>query len=260
VGPGQDPEGCTLTQVVTRRNSDGSPHPDLYGITNSHCTSDMGNTDGNTFVVGSGTPVAFESWTHPFITNPLCESLSGSSTPMCRYSDASLFRYNSNATALQPHKVQLGSGEWPEPPYPKVTWAPVELDGEDIVFVGETVNKYGNVTGLTHGPVVQACVDIAPRDPLGVVVGWLLCQYTADYDASIGDSGAPVWVKETFTDPEVGFRSFVGIHWGNFNPANPEDPPGSYFSGVLHLAQEIVPDDPNFGTLCLSANSMFCMY
>jgi hypothetical protein len=256
-GPGQDPWGCTLTQVVTRRNSDGSPHPDLYGITNSHCTSDMGNSDGNTFVVGGGTPVALEYWTHPFITNPLCEALTGSSTPMCRYSDASLFRYNSSATGLEPHMVKLGTVCIP--PWGCGTYPPQQLDREDLVFVGETVNKYGDKTQLTYGPVLESCVDIQAKGHPSGQAPWLLCQYTADYVSDKGDSGAPVWVREPGPSGED-VRGFVGIHWGRFYPTNPEDPPGSYFSGVFHLAQEIVPDEPNWGTLCLSANSMFCMY
>lgn len=64
-------------------------------------------------------------------------------------------------------------------------------------------------------------------------------------------------MKETVLG--VVFRSFAGIHWGH-DSGHPEDPPGAYFSGVFHIAQEIVPPDPGFGMICLSANSMFCVY
>lgn len=231
------PTECTLTQVVEHRTPENSLDPYYYGITNSHCTESFASNTDDIFEY-QNSAIADEVWDHPLITNSDCVALTGKTSPECRYSDAALFKYRSTYSGtLYEHDVDMGF------------WS-MGLEGESMVFVGETVYKRGNATGTTSGTVMATCIDGVASNGVG-----LLCQYKADLTSDNGDSGSPVFVQNT-VGSEVKYQ-FTGILWGGEFGV-------TYFSRADRLAREIVPDDgtdgQDWGTICLSHSSQYCWY
>jgi hypothetical protein len=82
-------------------------------------------------------------------------------------------------------------------------------------------------TGWTVGQVVGTCHDRVAYDHNNVPQVWLLCQTKANYSASPGDSGSPVF---TFNGPNNIY--IAGMHWGGSSD-------GRYFSPISQIQAEL---------------------
>lgn len=112
------------------------------------------------------------------------------------------------------------------------------IDGEGGEVVGERVIKVGASVGRRHGRVRRDCVDI-----LGWVENYTIrCQNLADYEASGGDSGAPVFYSDgQFYGIHIGRHQIDGEELAVYSPiANIEEEVGAVDTqGDQHLAFRI---------------------
>lgn len=235
---------CTITEVIRRRDMAGSLYPEKYGLTNSHCDGVPGQSGG---FVEDGEWIADNIWDHPPISDAQCESFLGTTEPVCRYADVALYEYRSTYSDdnLRWYYTETYGDYGPEGPY---DW----INGEAHFFQGDSVHMHGYKTGHTEGTVQATCFDTYWTDTNDA----LLCQYSADYWSQGGDSGAPVWTETWFlggSPPDTVERYIAGIHWGRNNNL-------AYFSGIHHVAEEALPEEPGWGQLCYSLQSMYCWY
>lgn len=223
---------CTLGFSAMKYMPDGSLDPTLYAVVAAHCTqSGIGHVDGSSvhqFVPGSSNYVGFE------VADPPWRSC-GPDYPnaVCRYSDAALIAYVGESEAWHTwiHSTWPGSIEIKDGGF-QVISQQIGSPG-----AGYPVAKVGGATGYTWGNVTESCVDVHSRDiiPVGPL-GWLLCQFGANYWADQEDSGAPVFQIVAGGDPYWGpYVKLVGLHWGHSGTATTGK---RYFSSFSNITRE----------------------
>jgi hypothetical protein len=167
-------------------------------ITNSHCTTDQGGTEGTPYwqpTQAAATRIGTE------VSDPVYFTNRNGCPPgrRCRYSDAARASYTSG-TPFSLGKIARTSGA----NNGSVTISgSFSISAEGRASVGQTVSKIGRTTGWTRGRVTNRCVNVAIAGTNIV----LLCQDMASARVGAGDSGAPVFTGNTSV-------VLVGVLWG----------------------------------------------
>jgi hypothetical protein len=202
-------KSCTLGFNLTGGGTD------RFFVTNSHCTSQRSNVAADAdkayqpgYAPGGGNDFATEVVDPDWIThddNPSCNE-----AWICRFSDASLFKYNNPAGADHGHLAVPGDFGATD-----VTsfW---RIEGWDVPYVGMPIYRIGKRTGKHQGTVEQSCINLQSA-PVQNPPIWYLCQGVMSAAPSdTGDSGGPV---VTWLGGDV--ARAIGIHWsadGAFSP------------------------------------------
>lgn len=124
----------------------------------------------------------------------------------------------------------------------------MQVTAEDYAVMNEDLNKTGQRTGWTRGPVIQTCADteydlIFWGPAGGNIRPVLLCQIHVRAGVGPGDSGSPVYKRYTYVSGEPGYAKLVGVLWGR-------DPFASganqvfYASPLGGIAADLGPFDP----------------
>lgn len=196
--------GCTLAPFLRRVVDDNVIGDTLYAAINSHCTTTLNGLDG--VVVGQGGSRIGEEISDA----PGIPCLSGRT---CRYGDIAIVRLDDSVSSQIGRVAIFNStnGSPSNAPTLQSDQALVCCFGGPFV-VGTQVTKSGASSGTTNGTVTKTCVDMVYfREGFGGVffdpgVTWR-CAFEANYFASGGDSGAPVFLVQN------GVRRLAGIHF-----------------------------------------------
>jgi len=105
---------------------------------------------------------------------------------------------------------------------------------------GMEVHKVGNSSGWTYGSVTDVCQDMSLTDPPNSME---LCQFYADYYATYGDSGSPVFDLRDTVNFDSMAVNIVGINWGMLGGTNLSI--YSPWEGVVSDLGLIASNDPN---------------
>jgi hypothetical protein len=170
-------------------------------ITNSHCTTDQGGTEGTPYwqptQSASPTRVATEA-DDPEYSGSLAGCPSGR---VCRRSDASRASYANGFSQFGPGLIARTS----RPGRSLTITGEFTIESEGSAFVGNVVNKVGRTTGWSQGAVTNTCVH---TNVSGTNVTQL-CQSFVSATVGSGDSGSPVF--QILSNNRV---RLVGILWG----------------------------------------------
>jgi hypothetical protein len=204
---------CTLGLVVMQG---GVPR----GLTNSHCTTQKGVVNNDSFYQDNVLTAA--QYIGVEYSDPSGWScLFGTRT--CRYSDAALFTVSAPMDSVLVGTIaRTGSAAngWGNSGSTTLNPAHFQMTGAlDVGYwtIGLDVDKVGLSTGWTWGYVTSGCVDLNADDGT-----WrYICQARADFYATDGDSGSPV-----FAVNESDELVLLGINWSvndglertNFSP------------------------------------------
>jgi len=190
-----DSAGCTLGFNLAPWVG-GELDTTRYAVTAGHCAKPR-------FTVYSGTEmyqpiryanVAVEVVDPPTFTDTLTDRCP--SGKQCRFSDAALFKYYSASTADQGRVALPGSGSI-------IYSSTVSISEIYTPILGSPVDMVGKSSGHTSGEIVDICDDW-PLPNTNIVY---ICQVTADYGSTGGDSGSPI------IEPLGGGQAFaIGIH------------------------------------------------
>lgn len=201
---------CTLGANV-RVSGPGASQP--HFITNSHCTAERSTVTGTTYWQHSPfadeTEIGVEVLDPPFFTAPCFAGW------VCRWSDASMARYNRGGGAALSFGsiyrtksfgtgVSAGSLEIEEDTPPRFR---IVAD-EPFPVLGETLNKIGRTTGWTRGDVAATCVHVGVAGAVPPTA--MLCQDIVLASVAGGDSGSPVFRQVDDSRDVV----FYGLLWG----------------------------------------------
>jgi hypothetical protein len=239
-GPGE----CTLSFITVR---DGW---ETGAVTASHCT-DVHSSGGSASTPGTPVP-DFGSWYQattssgeefgvetldgPWFTN--AHNSNCPSGDLCRYSDGAF------ASEVGDLDLQIGNIARPtavsssgcassgsceltldstKPTFP--------IKAEIATVQGRIVHKVGITTGWTSGEVTHTCLDV----DLGAIT--FLCQDLADFYSTAGDSGAPVFERDS---QNADLARIAGILVG---PENQQDPQAGdvFFSPIGSVYFELGP-------------------
>ncbi len=194
-----------------------------YGfVTNSHCTLTQGGVEGTIYYQRSGNQIGIETLDPEFEGTGGAKNASAMGLPCpqgysCRRSDAAYVRfagpvYNYDVafgriTRTNSRGRYTGSRSFNE-------WdgnAPFTITAVEVSqhIMGTELNKVGQTSGWTYGPIITTCADI-PRTGSKM----LLCQYQVDAGVQSGDSGSPV-----FSWNGSNSVTLHGLLWGG-NSAN----------------------------------------
>jgi hypothetical protein len=169
-------------------------------ITNSHCTTRQGGTEGTVYYQPasnvSSTPIATEVSDPTYFRNGACPK-----GKKCRYSDSSRANYNAGVAVDLGGIAATNGGNLTITGTHNIT---SEIDATRTpVPVGATVSKVGRSSGTTTGLVTNTCVNTGVQGSNIVQ----LCQTFVSAGVVSGDSGSPVFSGS-------GNVSLVGILWG----------------------------------------------
>jgi hypothetical protein len=205
---GSDNSRCTLG--VNALANPGWPGQEYWGfITNSHCSDRYGDDGDGTAMYqhteGANNLIGYEYVDFPLydVGTPLCPSNLWAGANGCRFSDASFFVYTSDDLAQGGTIGRTIGGRYTtiNSAHPRFL-----LDDPSLEFAsyGMELHKIGRVSGWTTGEVSGTCVS-------NVVAGIVkLCQTVVDFSSSSGDSGAPVFAWDGYSD----YVELFGILWG----------------------------------------------
>jgi len=189
---------CTLGFNVRRVTDEADA---CFFVTNDHCTDVQGQVTGTTYRQPAfGVQIGVEVLDPPFFSGGVCPT-----GRICRYSDASMARYNDPADC-EFGKIARTTGLGSitiDPANPRWTLV-AKFAGASV---GHTVAKVGRTTGWTEGPVTQTCVD---TNVSGQNIT-RLCQSFVSAGVGGGDSGSPVFLRRL----EASQAGLVGILWGS---------------------------------------------
>lgn len=176
-----------------------------YFLTNSHCSSTQGATEG--------TPYYQQAVARPDEKNRIAREIADLPYSdcgggfVCRYSDATIAMYETARTPVKhgviyrPESVNTGSLEVGEDRrFFRIT------DRADFPEGGEVLSKVGRTTGWTEGEVVATGVHMCVSGTNII----LLFQDMVAADVAGGDSGSPVFMRNGDSD-EV---TLYGLLWG----------------------------------------------
>lgn len=186
-----------------------------YAVVNSHCTNIQGQVDGTTYYQPlQSVPFSFigtEMEDPSYWTGGQCPA-----GQRCRTSDAALFKYvTANPPIFQVGYIarttfwdrNLGSIVMDTVhPRTKVTQT------GNWPYTGQWLHKVGRTTGWTYGPVTSTCVDTPEYEngqPTGITI---LCSDFVQAGSGPGDSGSPVFERDS-----SGNAALEGILWGGDN-------------------------------------------
>jgi hypothetical protein len=193
-------------------------------VTNSHCTVGA-FANASTTIRQGGAIIGTEVF-----DPPLFQGIGGCPVGRwCRWSDAAVISLNANIasaysiafTSLSPcinsscaSNLTIGGA------------MPIVDVAFPFVTQGMTLNKTGRTTGWTRGTVTNTCAD-TPSDLVfyppagGSIFPLLLCQIHTTIWSQYGDSGSPVYSRQTTVAGAPGTAVFYGLMWGgpgtNFN-------------------------------------------
>lgn len=184
----------------------GGIRSSIWGfVTNSHCTTVMGQNNGTVFSQGGDYIGTEGSSSDPaFFSGGACPS-----GKLCRYSDSAYINKSSLDLMSVGRIAKPTASDHTEP----IDWNGTDkfrIVGERPSIIGETVEKIGMSTGRTGGVILNTCVD------QGTTAGpnyLLLCQDIANYSSASGDSGSAVF--HVTNSPSTNDVLLVGIHWGS---------------------------------------------
>jgi hypothetical protein len=168
-------------------------------ITNSHCTTTQGGTEGTGYWQPTQTLAPTRIGTE--VSDPVYfKNTNGCPAGRrCRFSDASRAAYASGITSSL-GKIAKTTG----PNNSSVTInGSFSITAEGSASVGQTVNKVGRTTGWTQGKVTNTCVNVGVSGTTFVQ----LCQNLVSARVGAGDSGSPVFKGSTNV-------TLAGILWG----------------------------------------------
>lgn len=200
-------------------------------LTNSHCTTTQGGTEGTVYrqpkaAVPSniiGTELSDPPYTR---VSPLCPS-----GRFCRMSDSALIRLDNGVTSsrgriARPRAWGSRTVSTADPDFNVISYDP-------IIPAGTRVRKVGRTTGMTGGAIARTCVTIDQDDTPGLPPRniTLICQYRFTPDGAFGggvtplgnhgDSGSPVFrIRTSAILPTPGLPTpdnhvnMVGLLWG----------------------------------------------
>ena len=170
-------------------------------ITNSHCTTEQGGTEGTPYWQPTQTAAPARIGTE--VADPAYGQSGGCPAKRrCRRSDAARARYADGAASV------LGSiHRTTGPNNGSLTISGnFSIVAEGSPVVGQTANKVGRTTGWTRGAITNTCVHV---NVSGTIITQL-CQSIVSAGVGGGDSGSPV-----FRRPNSGSNvTLLGILWG----------------------------------------------
>jgi hypothetical protein len=167
-------------------------------ITNSHCTTDPGGTEGTPYwqpTQSSGGRIGTE------VSDPVYFSNRNGcpAGKRCRFSDAARGSYTAG-TPFSLGKIARTSGANNGSLTISGTFS---IRAEGTASVGQTVSKVGRTSGWTRGRMTNRCLDVAIKGTNIVQ----LCQDIVSARAGAGDSGSPVFKGNDSV-------TLVGVLWG----------------------------------------------
>jgi hypothetical protein len=168
-------------------------------ITNSHCTTTQGGTEGTPYWQPTQTLAPTRIGTE--VSDPVYfRNTNGCpGGRRCRFSDASRAAYASGITFTL-GRIAKTTG----PNNSSVTISgSFSVTAEGSASAGQTVNKVGRTTGWTQGRVTNTCVNVLVSGTNFVQ----LCQNLVSARVGAGDSGSPVFKGSTNV-------TLAGILWG----------------------------------------------
>jgi hypothetical protein len=198
--------GCTLGLLAVRKGQAGF-------VTNSHCTEDMGVTEGSVFHqaapdgASDNLRVGIEVADPPFFPGNGCPA-----GKWCRYSDSAFIARSGGASQSIP-LVEGAFGQLAMPDNTLSIVSEYHIVGKVLVPIdGEKVKKVGKTTGLSSGEIICTCADFNFGDSGRT----FLCQNLVEQSqpAEKGDSGAPVFQKTEGPQPWLPGAKLFGIAWG----------------------------------------------
>ena len=210
-------QACSLGFNATLGGTDGF-------VTASHCTGEMGVSNGVGFSQGSNS-IGNETVDPPFFTHAeVFDCFVGFE---CRWSDAAFADYSVESYPGVARTTSRGrvTGSVTFPSMDNVFNV---MTYKDYPFVGEPLDKMGWRTGWTYGNVERACIDreYPEADRPDTI---MLCQGLVDAGGDEGDSGGTVF--RLFQDRETSGRVIVyGVTW-----AVTEDKRKFFFSPMVNI-------------------------
>jgi len=189
-------------------------------ITNSHCTTTQGGTEGTRYwqptQTASPTQVATEAADPQYSTN-----LQGCpSGRVCRRSDASRAAYANGFNQFTIGRIARTN----RPGRSLTIVGDFRITAEGSAVVGNVVNKVGRTTGWSQGSVTNTCVN---TNVSGTNITQI-CQNFVSATVGSGDSGSPVFQIISGNDVRL-----VGILWGGSGSQN------FVFSPLNQIEQEL---------------------
>jgi hypothetical protein len=174
-------------------------------ITNTHCSTTRGRTDGTLYYQPTKTlaptPIGTE------VSDPAYfENINGCPVSYrCRFSDAARAAYASGISFSLGRIARTAGPNISSNPSnnPRTITGSFSITAEGNASVGVTVNKIGRTTGWTQGKVTNSCVNILVT---GTNIVYL-CQTIVAAGNWFGDSGSPVFKGNTNV-------TLTGILWG----------------------------------------------
>lgn len=218
-----------------------------YFITNSHCEDNFGRVSG----AAAGQPTLSYVIADEFIDPPLFTRAVDSRCPsgrMCRYSDATVFKYRSNSTYQFGRSARTnGPGNFNIPGYNWFVGTERLLASCPNCYL---LYKVGSATGYQSGSGHSVCVDL-PQHAVDPYIGLydtgrtMLCQDLVIVNSQGGDSGAPV-----HSPPVNGVDiQLFGIHWGS-------DGTRAAMSPIRYIQQEVLQAS---GLMLVPCNNADCV-
>jgi hypothetical protein len=197
-------------------------------ITNSHCTTTQGGTEGTQYwqplQTVDPTVIATEA------ADPVYQSRKQNSAcpggKVCRYSDASRALYSSSVESsrgviAKTAAVNTGTLDVAG------TFAVTSQDDKTTNFtINTVVNKVGRTTGWTQGAITNTCVN---TNVSGTRITQL-CQTFVSAGVGSGDSGSPVFRITSGDNVQL-----VGILWGGSGSTT------FVFSPLANIVRELGP-------------------
>jgi hypothetical protein len=186
--------GCTLGFNATRNGQRSF-------ITNSHCTTTQGGSEGTPYWQPSQgvapAQIATEVADPAYTPGGLCPS-----GRRCRRSDSSRARYASGTTSTLGRIARTNAAN-----NGSITiTGNFNITAEGSANVGQTVHKVGRTTGWTRGSVTRTCVTVNVAQSTITQ----FCQTLVSAGLGAGDSGSPVFRRQGSTNNVT----LVGILWG----------------------------------------------
>ena len=177
-------------------------------ITNSHCTTTQGGTEGTQYwqplQTTDPTVIATEAADPTYFSRKQSSACPGGK--ICRFSDASRALYSANVSSSRGVIAKTTGVNNGSLDVASTSFAVTSQDNSTTNFtIGTVVNKVGRTTGWTQGRITNTCVNTNVSGSRIVQ----LCQTFVSAGVGSGDSGSPVFRITGGDNVEL-----VGILWG----------------------------------------------
>lgn len=210
-------------------------------VTNSHCTTNMGQNNGTIFYQGDDYIGTESSSSDPaFFSGGACPS-----GKLCRYSDSAFINKSSSDSMNVGKIAKPTASDHAEP----ISWNGTDkfrIIGERPSILGEVIEKVGKTTGRTDGTVSDTCFNATSSAGSNYMI---LCQDIGNYSAATGDSGSVVF--RVTNSPTTNDVLLLGIHWGSSGSTRAYSPIkkiklGSELGGFVTADSTICPNCRNW--------------